>query len=382
MSSPLVIIGSGLAGYSVAREYRRLDKTREILMLTQDDGAYYSKPQLSIALAKQQTAAQLIMKTSEQMAQQLNIKIITNVFVESLDCINKKIYSAQTEYAYSQCVLAVGADPIHRAFAGDAASEMVSINNLTDYAHFRQWLQDKKNIAIIGAGLVGCEMMNDLISTNYNVTMVSLEKYSFRRFFPIDAMEACWRQVYTDLGVRWNFDQQINSIDYLGEKISINLTDGQTVVADGVISALGITARTELAQAAALNTAAGIVINDLSMTSDDNVFALGDCAELNGCLYQYVAPILHSARALAKTLNGNPTKVIYPPMPVVIKTTKCPVVAQLPAAIPAAATWQREGDGANQSAKLLLNDKLLGFVLMGTMVDNRMTLLKQLAAGE
>ena len=72
---PIVIIGTGLSGYTVAREFRRLNKDTPLILLTADQGGFYSKPMLSNAFAQNKTAAQLVTQSAEQMATQLNAEI-------------------------------------------------------------------------------------------------------------------------------------------------------------------------------------------------------------------------------------------------------------------------------------------------------------------
>ena len=67
-ATPVVIVGSGLAGYAVAREFRKLDKETPLVVLSRDHGGFYSKPMLSNALAGQKTAASLLMKSADKMA--------------------------------------------------------------------------------------------------------------------------------------------------------------------------------------------------------------------------------------------------------------------------------------------------------------------------
>jgi rubredoxin---NAD+ reductase len=379
MQAPLVIVGTGLAGYTLAREYRRLDADRAIVMLTQDDGAYYSKPLLSTALAKGQTAEQLAMKTAPQMAQQLNLDIKTHTQVEQLDCVNQCVKTSAGDLEYSHCVLAMGAKPIDIPLAGDAVKQMVSVNNLTDYAQFRQWLCGKKHIAILGSGLVGCEFMNDLLLSDYRVTVVSIDDYPLQRLLPLAELGHACQQEYADRGVTWHLQQAAQSVDQRNGKMVITLSDGATVEADGVISAVGLRADTALAKQAKLTVNQGIVVDDYARTSDPNVFALGDCAEIFGHLYQYVAPILHAARACAKTLSGTPTAIVYPPMPVVVKTTACPVVSLLPQRIPPQAQWSVAGDAPHAHAELVDETGVHGFVLMGDSTAERMQWLKKIS---
>ena len=74
-AAPLVVVGSGLAGYAVAREFRKLDKETPLVVLSRDHGGYYSKPMMSNALAGQKTAASLLMKPAEKMAVELNADV-------------------------------------------------------------------------------------------------------------------------------------------------------------------------------------------------------------------------------------------------------------------------------------------------------------------
>jgi rubredoxin-NAD+ reductase len=135
-----------------------------------------------------------------------------------------------------------------------------------------------------------------------------------------------------------------------------------------------------LARASGLATNRGVVTNRLLETSAPNVYAMGDCAEVNGHVLVYVAPLMAAARALGKTLAGEPTEVSYPAMPVTIKTPACPVVVAPPAP-DADGDWTIEADSGN--VKALFRDssgKLLGFALTGDATREKMALQKELPA--
>ena len=151
----ITIIGSGLAGYTLAREIRKLDKEIPIRIITADNGVFYSKPMLSNALAKNQTAAQLAMNTAVEMAEKNNLQIVNNCHVEKIDSNNKNIITSEGNYEYSNLVIATGANPIRIPVAGDGADDILSVNSLDDYATFREQLGSKKSVAILGAGLIG-----------------------------------------------------------------------------------------------------------------------------------------------------------------------------------------------------------------------------------
>ena len=162
---PLIIIGSGLAGYTLAREYRKLDASSPILLITADDGGFYSKPMLSNAFAQRRNAAQLVTQSAAQMAAQLGATILTGTRAVRIDTGVRSVETAGGTFGYSKLVLAAGAQPIKLAIEGNAADEVLSVNHVQDYARFRERIDaagSAARVAILGAGLIGCEFADDL----------------------------------------------------------------------------------------------------------------------------------------------------------------------------------------------------------------------------
>ena len=125
----------------------------------------------------------------------------------------------------------------------------------------------------------------------------------------------------------------------------------------------------------------GGLVDSLLQTSAPNVYSLGDCAEVNGHVLFYVAPLMNSARALAKTLAGEPTKVVYPAMPVTIKTPACPVVVA-PPPLGSEGEWVIDrAEGNDVVARFVGTDgSVLGFALTGDGTRRKLELQKQLPA--
>ena len=162
--------------------------------------------------------------------------------------------------------------------------------------------------------------------------------------------------------------------------MEVILNNGEKIAADIVVSAVGVRPRTELAAASGIQTNRGVLTNRLLETSAPNVYAMGDCAEVNGHVLVYVAPLMAAARALGKTLAGEPTEVSYPAMPVTIKTPACPVVVAPPAA-DAEGDWTISADGSSVKAEFRsAGGDLLGFALTGDATREKMALQKELPA--
>ena len=377
MTSPVVIIGTGLAGYNLAREFRKLDGDTPLLLITADDGRSYSKPMLSTGFAKQKDADGLCMAEPGAMAEQLKAEIRTHTTISGIDPGHKRLWIGEEAVEYRDLILAWGAQTVQVPIEGDAAELVFPINDLEDYARFRAAAAGKRRVLILGAGLIGCEFANDMSLGGFEVDVVApCEQVMPTLLHP--AAAGAVQAGLEGLGVRFHLGPVLTRLQRDEQGLQAHLSDGQAIACDLVVSAIGLRPRTDLAAAAGLQTNRGVVVDRQLRTSHDNIFALGDCAEVDGINLLYVMPLMTSARALAQTLAGNPTAVAYGPMPVTVKTPACPLVVSPPPP-GREGVWQVEGQGAD--LKVLCHDaagQLLGYALTGTAVMEKLALNRQL----
>ena len=389
----LVIVGAGLAGWTTAREFRKLDTSTPIVLVTSDSGDFYAKPTLSNACAQKRSAEQLVTTPAAKMAETLNVTLRAHTAVRSIDTQAQTLTlsaadgDTQTQtQPYGQLVLATGAHPIRLPLQVDASADVQSINQLTDLAHFQRTLgAAPKTVLIMGAGLIGCEFANDLLLGGYRVHVVDPTDRPLATLLPAAAGEQL-RAALQALGVVWHFGATVQTVKHSAEAspLAVTLSTGDVVGADVVLSAIGLRADTALASAAGIACERGVVVDDHLQTSAPQVFALGDCAQYASAgarTLPYVMPIMNAARALAATLSGTPTALVFPLMPVSIKTPALPTVVAAPhpaqagawvadgldaAAAPTGGVW-RFMDPAGQQR---------GFVLTGGQTTRRMELAK------
>ena len=376
---PIVIIGSGLAGYTLARELRKLDKTTPLVIISADDGRAYSKPMLSNALAQGKSADQIASALAPAVAAQLDAEVLTHSRVEQIDPAARTVRVAQRVIAYSKLVLALGADPVRPQLAGDAADQVLSVNDLLDYARFREQIANGKRVTILGGGLIGCEFANDLSLAGYQVDIVHPALHPLDRLLPEAAAQDLQRGL-AGAGVIWHLGHTAVAVNQTAAGYVVTLDDGALLEADAVLAAIGLRPRVTLAQTAGMRVARGIQVNRLLETSVADVYALGDCAEVAGHVLPYVMPLMAQARALAATLAGTPTEVVYPAMPVTVKTPACPV-AVATVAEGLAGNWQVAC--GEEGVCALYQDEgqgLLGFALTGKQAGQRQALTRQLPA--
>lgn len=313
MSEPVVIVGSGLAGYNVARELRKADAEVPIVVISRDEAGFYSKPMLSNALAGKKTAASLVTKSAEKMADEVKLRVLARTSVTKVDTAARKLTLSNGEVLpYRDLVLALGADPIRLPLAGDAADTVLSVNDLDDFARFAEALdtagpggQPVKRVAILGAGLIGCEFANDLLHREVQPTVLDLAERVLPRLLPPQASARLQAKLEAG-GASFRFGTGVTAVNRGANGLVLTLSDGSPLEADLVLSAIGLKPRTQLAADAGVAINRGIVVDRHLATSVPHVYAVGDCAEVAGHLLPYVLPLMGQARALAATLAGRP----------------------------------------------------------------------------
>lgn len=324
---PVIIVGAGMAAYGVAREFRKLDKTTPLLLLSNDQAGSYAKPMLSNALAMGKDATDLLSHSAAQMAATLDATIVGGVTVTAIDSAARTVACSDgSSHAYRDLVLALGATPIKLALAGDGAASVLSVNHLDDYATLRQRLAavgGPARVTILGAGLIGCEFADDLVAGGHQVTLIDPNARPLAAL-AAPALSAALVQAWAELPITLHMQTTALAVQHAAGALKVELADGSVVDADVVLSAVGLRPAIRLAQAAGLVCARGIVVDQFGATSAAGVYALGDCAEYStahgGAVLPYVAPLLMAARAIGATLAGTATAIVLRNDAVVVKT--------------------------------------------------------------
>lgn len=380
--APVVIVGSGLAGWSVARELRKLDAAVPIVMVTASRGDFYAKPTLSNALALGRSPEQIVTTPADKMAAASGVTLIAETAVSGIDAAARTVSLADGRtLAYRDLVLANGAQPIVLPMAGNAADRVRRVNQLEDYATFRAELGEApRRVLVIGAGLIGCEFANDLVLAGHHVQVVDPSPRPLASLLPAEAGEGL-QAALSAAGVQWHFGTSVASLDSAGEGaalLSATLANGQVLGADLVLSAVGLRADTRLALAAGAACERGVVVGDRLSTSVPGIWALGDNAQYPGArILPFVMPIMAASKVLAANLAGQSVTLAFPVMPVAIKTPAWPVLA-VPPPVGVAGTWQ--GIGALRwEFRDAAEGALRGFVLAAEQRSQRAALMAALA---
>jgi NAD(P)H-nitrite reductase large subunit len=307
----IVIVGSGIAGVTFAEKYRALSPDTEIVLVTAEHDGYYSRPLLSRGFTKTDIEQSIILKSFAKLREN-GIDVIAGSEVSAIDRNTKTIAidgpGQEKSLAYDRLILAQGSaafvPPPFRPFE----NLFFCLNSLTDLKALRKFRQPFLNQnkhphwAVIGGGLIGCEVASDLAVAGDKVTIYHMmDRLMERQLVAEDS--AALLGVLQASGVDVLLEQSVQGFAEEDGKVCV-ITDVTTEF-DALIVACGFKPRTELAHQAGLDVGRGIKVNDYLQTSDEAIFALGDVAELpDGKLCAFILPIRSQALWLASYLAG------------------------------------------------------------------------------
>lgn len=371
----MVIVGAGIAGWSVAEAIRQKDPDSPILLVAACEGISYPKPALSTALASGKSVDDLAEQDAQAKAAQLGLEVRTQTRVLKVDTGKKRITTAKGGIQYGKLVLAMGAHQRELPLSGDAADGVLRVNDLMAYRKLRTRLdQGVRHVTLLGAGLIGCEFAEDLSSAGYAVSVVDPGDYPLASLLPGETA-ALLRDRLQRNGVHWQFNARLDAVDHGGDRLRATLSSGEAFETDLVLSAAGLVANTQLAEKAGLAVNGGIVTDRMMQTSQADVFALGDCASVEGQVYAYIEPIRRQAATIAAGLRGEDEPFDIKPPLVRVKTPSFPLTVCPPR--PVEGLVPRSSDNPSR-IDYLRGEQTVGFVLSGEQAGEGMHLYREL----
>ena len=307
-----VIVGAGRAGWLMAQELRAQDATMPITLVTACNGDVYDKPLLSVAMARGIAADKLPREKGAAAALRLNIKLLANTDAIRVTPSSRQLRTSRGTLRYQHLVLAHGAQA--RQLPQFPPALCWRINHLQTYAKFCKALGGShKSVAVVGAGLIGCELANDLALAGHNVTLLDVAVRPLAAALQEDQstqLLQAWRSLPLTFmgGVHISLVRSVEAHGPAGKK-QITTGSGQTLTVDHIIVAAGLQTPNQLALSAGLAWNNGIDVHAETLaTSVAGIHALGDCIAINGQVSRYIEPIGRQAKTIAASIVGGQPK--------------------------------------------------------------------------
>lgn len=332
-SKGIVIIGAGLAGWHVIDAIRAKDKDIPITLITTDSGDRYHKPMLTMAISQKKSAADLVRATGADAAKAAQVTLLANTQVTDIDPASQTVqlisalrsdpvYTNYATISYDKLVLAVGAHPI---FPKSLPEDLVwHVNHIERFGQLQEKLAaGSQHVAIVGAGMVGTEIAEDLLKAGHQVTLIDLNDAPLSQMLPAKATARIAEAVKSQ-GINFLGGYQVTDVIRIndgseGEKLQVSYESlashseetaahsSDILIVDHVIASTGLTVDGTLPTAAGVdfNRRTGIEVDAPTLrTTTDNIYAIGDCMSINGVACRYVAPLRAQAATIADDILG------------------------------------------------------------------------------
>ena len=373
----IVLVGAGFAALQTIKMIRKTDPNIAITIVTADAGIEYSKPNLSHVFSQAQTPQQLAINTAQQLAELHNVVIKTNVWVNEINTEQQFIVAGDDIIPYSKLVLATGAAPFIPAAEGLSAQATITLNSLEEFEKHKAQIDAAQRITVIGGGLIGVELAFDLQTAGKSVTVIEPASYLLGSLVPPFISLELEREL-RKAGVTVETDALVSHATYLADGVRLQTTSSRLIKTDVVIAAAGLMPNTALAQQTGMAVNRGIIVDEAMRTNIKNVYAIGDCAEIQGRVMAYLQPAILAANVLAKQLTTGEGKLSLPHIMTKVKTPSYPI--QLAGRdIQTAQSWETRFDPKGIVAKGFNEaNQLVGFIVTGEHTKTAFPLLKEL----
>ena len=299
-----VILGNGAAGLSAAKAIRERDKTGSVIMISNEAYPTYNRPMLTKSMVAELDAKEILVEP-EAWYQENNIHLLLEKEVTGIHTDKKEItLSDGTALKYTKLIYALGSECFVPPIPGTDKPEVVAIRRMSDIEKIEAMLDRVQNVVVIGGGVLGLEAAWELKKARKQVVVLEAAPQIMGRQLDEGAS-----QMLTDISRSNGIDilagVQIASIEGESSVTGVKLADGREFPAELVIVSAGVRANVGAAKNAGLDINRGIVVNADMSTSDENIFACGDCAEYEGINYAIWPQALEQGKVAGANAAGD-----------------------------------------------------------------------------
>lgn len=314
----VVIVGSSAVAVSCAETLRKNDKDIEISIIGRENIKPYYRPSLSHMLCTDEIDSRFFVK-SENYYEENNIELLLGHCVKEIDRVAKKvILDNQTEVLYDKLVLGVGSNNFVPPVEGIELTGVCNLKFYKDLKNINAYLKEKENIVIIGGGLLGIEAAWAFRKANKKVTILEFSERIMARQLNETASSLVKKELEKE-GINVFTQKSTKCIIGNGKVEKLILESGEELPADMVMFSIGVRPEIALAKNCNLDTNKGILVKETMQTSDPDIYAAGDCAEVNGMCLGIWPMAMQTGKIAAMDILGKSEKFVINPPTTILK---------------------------------------------------------------
>ncbi|MCQ8105109.1 FAD-dependent oxidoreductase [Methylomonas sp. SURF-2] len=307
MKEKLVVIGNGMAGMRTVDELMQLAPERyEITVFGAEPHGNYNRIMLTPLLFGAKSIDDIMIHDfAWYRRNRITLHCGEEKSVVSVDRIKRRVTARDgTSADYDRLLIATGSLPLMLDIPGRDMEGVMGFRDIADVQAMIEKSQTKQHAVILGGGLLGLEAANGLMQRGMQVTVVNRAGHLLNRQLDGQAAGFLQRQL-EDKGIEFRLGVTVAEVlgrdGHIGK---VRLSDNSLLPADILVMATGIQPNIGLSQAMGLTCERGIIVDDHLQTSDDRVYAVGECVQHRGELFGLVAPVYEQAKVCARQLAG------------------------------------------------------------------------------
>lgn len=298
-----LIIGNGIAGLSATEEIRKKDENATILIVSEEKPSTYWRTRLSDLISKDFTDDEIFVKKHPWYNERkIEERLATKV--EKIDPEKRIAYLTNgEEIAFAKALLATGATAFVPPIKNVDAQGVFAIRTVDDLRKFKNYVTDKKEVVVIGGGILGLEAAFSAQKLGLSITVIESFDYLLARQLDRELSEKLESKL-NEMGIKTFTGKNTEEIlTKDGVVCGIKLADGTTISADAIMVQAGIRSNIKIAQDSGLETDRGIMVDDHLETAHKGIFAAGDCAQTG----KFTIGLWTSSQEMGKIAGHNMT---------------------------------------------------------------------------
>ena len=283
----ILILGGGQAAAYASKEIRSIDTGSDVTIISEEKYLPYERPPLSKDYILDKVTFNNLLFFPKNFYVENNIKFIGSTKITKVDFDNKKISSSLNSYDYDQLLIATGSSNRHLVINGQTILPQENIIYLRDFEEshsLKEKMNKAKNITIIGGGFIGLEIASSAVQKGKNITVLERAEQLMGRVIPLKIANLI-QEKHESMGTKINLNVEIKNIEQKNDAFTIHYNN-ETLLSDLIIIGVGSKPNTEIFQNTSLKIDNGILTDEFSATSIEDVFAAGDVSSFYHPFYQ------------------------------------------------------------------------------------------------